>query len=70
MLQGKVSKEAAHQDYGVVFVADENQFDVDVEQTRTLREELVMKRGSPKFFDRGPGFESLAGKTEAEVDRI
>lgn len=70
VLQGKVSKEAAHQDYGVVFVPDENQFDVDVEQTRTLREELVMKRGSPKFFDRGPGFESLAGKTEAEVDRI
>ena len=70
VLEGKVSQQAAKHDYGVVFVNDSEQWEVDVEQTHTLREGMIKERGSLKFFDRGPGFELLAGRSEAEVDQI
>ena len=53
VLQGKVSPEAAERDYGVVVG--------DGEATRRLRAELREERGEPPFFDRGPGYERLAG---------
>jgi N-methylhydantoinase B len=50
VLQGKVSPEAARDDYGVVVG--------DPEATRRLRS---APRGEPPFFDRGPGYERLVG---------
>jgi N-methylhydantoinase B len=52
VLQGKVSREAAEREYGVV--------PGDEPATRRLREELRARRGEPAFFDRGPGYERLA----------
>jgi N-methylhydantoinase B len=49
VLQGKVSVEAAREQYGVVVG--------DPEATRQLRER---PRPEPPFFDRGPGYEHLA----------
>jgi hypothetical protein len=49
VLRGKVSVEAARDEYGVVVD--------DAEATRALRER---PRGEPPFFDRGPGYERLA----------
>jgi N-methylhydantoinase B len=49
VLQGKVSVEAARDDYGVVVG--------DAEATRLLRS---APRGERPFFDRGPGYERLA----------
>ena len=49
VLQGKVSEQAARDDYGVV--------PGDAEATRRLRE---APRGERPFFDRGPGYERLA----------
>ena len=70
VLQGKVSQQAAEDDYGVVFQAGSDVLEVDLEATNTLREALTKDRGTPKFFDRGPGFQLLAGTSEAEVDQI
>jgi N-methylhydantoinase B len=52
VLQGKVSREAAERDYGVVLGDDD--------ATRRLRDELRASRGEPPFFDRGPGYARLA----------
>ncbi len=70
VLQGKVSQQAAEDDYGVVFQAGSDVLEVDLEGTNALREALTKDRGTPKFFDRGPGFQLLAGTSEAEVDQI
>ncbi|GAB1822407.1 hydantoinase B/oxoprolinase family protein [Herbidospora sp. RD11066] len=60
---GKVSLEAAREDYGVVF-ADGR---VDEAATEALRAELRVPREA--FFDRGPGFPKLSGGLpHAEVD--
>jgi N-methylhydantoinase B len=53
VLQGKVSPEAARSEYGVVLG--------DAAATERTREALRAERGSPAFFDRGPGYERLAG---------
>jgi len=64
--QGKVSREAAERDYGVVLadgVPDEP-------ATASLRARLAASRGEPAMFDRGPGYPQLSGgASEAEVDR-
>ena len=70
VLQGKVSQQAAKNDYGVVFVSHSEVPEVDLAETQALREAMIKERGSLKFFDRGPGFELLAGASEAEVDQI
>lgn len=70
VIQGKVSETAASELYGVIFVSGSDEFEVDMTKTRMMRDELTEKRGSPKFFDRGPGFERLAGSPQADVDLI
>ncbi len=70
VIQGKVSETAAEELYGVKFVSDQNDFEVDAIQTQTKRDELAESRGTLKFFDRGPGFELLAGTSQAEVDVV
>ena len=70
VIQGKVSERAARELYGVIFVSDRDDFEVEVAKTRIIRDELTEKRGPPKFFDRGPGFERLAGLPQADVDLV
>ena len=52
VLQGKVSAEAAREEYGVVPGSPE--------ETARMRAVLRERRGQPPFFDRGPGYERLA----------
>ena len=51
VLQGKVSEDAARDEYGVVLG----------DAAATARERAAMRaaRGEPAFFDRGPGYERL-----------
>jgi len=66
VLQGKVSREAAERDYGVVL---EPGGGVDRDATTACRSTLAAARGTPAMFDRGPGYPRLAGgATHAEVD--
>ncbi|HET7690602.1 MAG TPA: hydantoinase B/oxoprolinase family protein [Nocardioidaceae bacterium] len=64
VLWEKVSASSAYDDYGVV-LTDEG---YDVPATRSRRAELVAARGDRPFFDRGPGYERLAGEVAADVD--
>jgi N-methylhydantoinase B len=60
---GKVSPHGAVADYGVVLTADGS---VDEAATADAR---ARRRGEPAFFDRGPGFPTLAaGRTHADLD--
>jgi N-methylhydantoinase B len=69
VLQGKVSRAAAGDDYGVVFRRDDGDPVVDQAATDELRARLAAERGRPAMFDRGPGYPVLAGgATHAEVD--
>lgn len=78
---GKVSPEGAHDDYGVVLTSGGECTDaglvaapgsdllVDLEATAALRARMRAGRGPVAFFDRGPGYATLAdGRTRAEVD--
>jgi N-methylhydantoinase B len=68
-LQGKVSAEAAREDYGVVLVADPGGgMSHDAGATAALRTRLREARGPVPFFDRGPGYRRLAGRDHAELD--
>ena len=58
--QGKVSVQAARDDYGVVLD--------DSAATEELRVRMRMQRGPLPFFDRGPGYRQLSGREHAEVD--
>jgi N-methylhydantoinase B len=80
-LQGKISARAAREDYGVVLEADsappangEPRVGVaprvDAVATRALRERLRAARGRRPFFDRGPGYRTLAGVDHADVDFV
>jgi N-methylhydantoinase B len=69
VLQGKVSERAAREDYGVVVrVTDEASFEIAAAATSALRERLRATRAPRPFFDRGPGYERLAGRPHADVD--
>ena len=69
VIQGKVSPAAARADYGVVLRGSDEECDVDEQETQALREQLRRERGEPGFFDRGPGYPTLAGgRSQAEVD--
>jgi N-methylhydantoinase B len=69
VLQGKVSRAAARDDYGVVFRRDGGDPVVDQAATGELRARLAAERGRPAMFDRGPGYPVLAGgATHAAVD--
>ena len=64
-----MSDEAAREVYGVVVrVVDDATFEVDAPATATLRARLRAERGDRPFFDRGPGYRTLAGRDHAEVD--
>jgi len=67
---GKVSREAAATDYGVVISGPPDEPAADAEATRALRERLRAERpAAAPFFDRGPGYASLSGgSAAAEVD--
>ena len=73
-LEGKISVRAAREEYGVVLVGSEGASQaagaprVDAAATRALRERLRAARGRLPFFDRGPGYRTLAGVDHAEVD--
>jgi N-methylhydantoinase B len=61
--QGKVSLQAAREDYGVVLkpsVSDEPP-ELDLSATDALRSKLRASRGTAPMLDRGPGFERMAG---------
>ena len=63
---GKVSPDGARDDYGVVLAGDGA---VDAAASDALRDRLRVARGEQPFFDRGPGYATLAGgATSAEVD--
>lgn len=68
--QGKVSREAAAADYGVVITGPPDAPAADPGATRRLRETQRAARPAPQpFFDRGPGYQVLSGgRAAAEVD--
>lgn len=70
VLWGKVSREFAATDYGVVIA--EGTATADVEASEKLRAEMRNARGLDEpFFDRGPGYERLSdGAKFAEYDFI
>jgi N-methylhydantoinase B len=68
---GKVSAERAREDYGVVLRPGETGADPepDLDATTELRARMRAGRGPVSFFDRGPGYATLAeGRTHADVD--
>jgi N-methylhydantoinase B len=68
---GKVSAEGARDDYGVVLRPGETDTDPepDLDATADLRARMRAGRGPVSFFDRGPGYATLAGgRTHADVD--
>jgi N-methylhydantoinase B len=69
---GKVSREGAARDYGVIVTGTNDDPEVDVEATEQRRAELRAARGAPSFFDRGPGYARLdpEGRTGPEVDLV
>jgi len=70
-LQGKVSARSAREDYGVVLAPDaEDEPRVDAAGTAALRERIRATRGPQAFFDRGPGYRTLAGVDHADVDFV
>jgi len=71
VLQGKVSARAAREDYGVALAHDaEGEPRVDAAATSALRESTRAARGPQAFFDRGPGYRTLAGVDHADVDFV
>ena len=61
VVQGKVTRP---EDYGVVMEDGR----CDRRATEELRAKLRADRGDLPFFDRGPGYERLSGRRNAEVD--
>jgi N-methylhydantoinase B len=70
VLWGKVSREAAAADYGVVVAGDDDDPRIDADASVALREQLRAARPADRpFFDRGPGYARLSGGSlSAEVD--
>jgi len=66
---GKVSIAGAAADYGVVITGPDDEPAADMEETVALRNRIRAERQLPEpFFDRGPGYQRLAGVASAEVD--
>ncbi len=67
---GKVSRAGAARDYGVVVTGPPDHPAADLEETAILREKMRSERQAhpAPFFDRGPGYERLAGVRCADVD--
>ena len=72
VLQGKVTAQGALDDYGVVLgpITGSEPPAVDTEATARRRAELTAERGPAPFFDRGPGYATLAGQPAADVDQV
>jgi N-methylhydantoinase B len=67
---GKVSLQGARDDYGVVVAGPREDPVVDEAASEALRASLRAARtGAEPFFDRGPGYQTLAGRPHADVDR-
>ena len=64
VIQGKVSPDAARDEYGVVFLAkaDVDEYAVDAAATGRLRAELRAARGPLPSVDRGPGFARMMAR--------
>ncbi|HJQ00569.1 MAG TPA: hydantoinase B/oxoprolinase family protein [Jatrophihabitans sp.] len=69
---GKVSEQAARTDYGVVLTGAGRQLAVDEPATAEQRSERRAVRGSAEpFFDRGAGYQQLAGgRTSSDYDHL
>jgi len=82
VFEGKISTRAAREEYGVVLATREGTPPtagapresagppVDAAATRALRDRLRAARGAQPFFDRGPGYRTLAGVDHAAVDFV
>jgi N-methylhydantoinase B len=69
VLCGKVSPEAAREQYGAVVTGSADAVEVDEPASESLRSEMRASRGDEPFFDRGPGYAILSGgASAAEVD--
>ncbi|MDT4943435.1 MAG: N-methylhydantoinase [Pseudonocardiales bacterium] len=70
VLWGKVSREAAAADYGVIVTGPDDAPAADADRSRALRKRTRSERPAElPFFDRGPGYATLSGgRTAAEVD--
>jgi N-methylhydantoinase B len=72
VLWGKVSRDGARADYGVVVTGPRDEPVADVGASDELRDRMRAERGPDEgrpFFDRGPGYATLAGgATSADVD--
>jgi len=70
VLWGKVSRDAARDDYGVVVDGPDDAPMADLAATVALRVRLADARGPAPFFDRGPGYAELdpEGRAFPEVD--
>ena len=69
VLWGKVSREGARDDYGVVVGGPDDAPAVDAPASDALRAAVRAGRGEQPFFDRGPGYARLSGgATSADVD--
>lgn len=69
---GKVSFEGARRDYGVVASGSTDEPVLDTAASDALRERLRTERADAQpFFDRGPGYATLAaGRSAADVDWV
>jgi N-methylhydantoinase B len=71
---GKVSLQGARDDYGVVVTGSDDQLRVEEAGTAALRNEMRAARearwpeGRIPFFDRGPGYLRLSGRTHSDLD--
>jgi N-methylhydantoinase B len=68
---GKVSRQGARDEYGVVVGGPLEGPVVDEAASEALRASLRAARtGAEPFFDRGPGYRALAGRAHADVDHL
>ncbi len=71
---GKVSIAGARDDYGVVAEPDYDSVRVDMATTAELREAMRRSRAAQwpgdrlPFFDRGPGYSRLSGRSHSDLD--
>jgi N-methylhydantoinase B len=71
VLWGKVSRAGARDDYGVEVTGPADAPTAEVERSDNLRWRMRDGRGEQPFFDRGPGYATLAaGATSADVDWV
>ena len=68
--QGKVSAASRSSDYGVVLAGSEEDPEVAGAATRCAPGPATLGARSQPFFDRGPGYRTLAGVDHAEVDFV